>query len=469
MAANADAGEVAPAGTGAQAGALGRFSWALFDGTRGPYGSLITLFIFSAYFATVVIPDPIRGQALWGYANSIAAALVAIGAPVVGAIADASGRRKPWIAACMLVGIPSMALLFLATPNMGPSLVWVIVALVGAGASIEYAAIFLNAMLPNIASRARIGVLSGMGLSFANLSNIIVLLFFLFAWSWSSQPLFGLDAAQHEPERAVGPIAALWWLIFGLPLFLFTPDSPATGASKLQAVRLGFRSLRDTIPKLRRYENTTRFLIARMVFNEGFIVMMMLTGVYAAGMMHWTPRMLIAQGLINSLCAAISGFVAGWLDRRCGSRISTVIFVSGCLCTNVILLSLTPTSVLFFDLPAGDSSGGIFPGLANKVFSATIAATAVFVTAGFASSRALMAKLAPAHLQNEFFGLYALSGTATSFFGPLAIALATTLLHSQRGGVAVGIVFLAIGLLLLFKVREEPRPVPAGIRSGGSP
>ena len=437
---------------------VGQLSWALFDGTRGPYGSLVTLFIFSAYFATVVIPDPIQGQTLWGYANSIAAALVAIGAPIVGAIADASGRRKPWIAACMLVGIPCMALLFLATPNMGPQIVWVVVVLVGASASIEYAAIFLNAMLPNIAPRARIGVLSGLGLSFANLSNILVLLFFLFAWTGAGSPLFGLDPVQHEPERAVGPIAALWWLIFGVPLFLFTRDSPSTGIGKMQAIRQGFRSLRETIPKLRRYENTTRFLIARMVFNEGFIIMMMLTGVYAAGMLHWTPRMLIVQGLINSFCAAISGFVAGWLDRRCGSRISTIIFVAGCLVTNVVMLTLTPTSVLFIDLPASSGDGaGLFASASDKVFSATIAAAAVFVTAGFASSRALMAKLAPAHLQNEFFGLYAMSGTATSFFGPLAIAIATSVLHDQRGGVGVGIVFLAIGLWLLLGVREEER------------
>jgi MFS transporter, UMF1 family len=463
MAASGDVAELLPAGAGGRAGVLGRLSWAVFDGTRGPYGSLVTLFIFSAYFATVVIPDPIRGQTLWGYANALAAALVAVGAPIVGAIADAGGRRKPWIAACMLVGIPAMALLCVATPDMHAHLAWVVVALVFASASIEYAAIFLNAMLPNIAVRSHIGVLSGLGLSLANLSNIIVLLFFLFAWSWSAQPLFGLDPTLHEPERAVGPIAALWWLVFGLPLFLFTPDSAATGANKLQAIRQGFRSLGDTVPKLRRYANTTRFLIARMVFNEGFIIMMMLTGVYAAGMLHWTPRMLIAQGLINSLCAAISGFVAGWLDRRCGSRISTVIFVSGCLATNLVLLSLTPTSVLFFDLPASAASGGLFAGVADKVFSATIAATAVFVTAGFASSRALMAKLAPAHLQNEFFGLYALSGTATSFFGPLAIALATAALHDQRGGVAVGIVFLSVGLWLLCGVREESR---AGVESG---
>jgi UMF1 family MFS transporter len=445
-------------GIQARGGTLGRMSWALFDGTRGPFGSLVQLFIFSAYFATVVIPDPVRGQALWGYANTLAALLVAIGAPIVGAIADVSGRRKPWIAACVCVGVPAMMMLSLATPAMGSGLAWVIVAVVLATASVEYAAIFLNAMLSSIAPRSQIGMLSGLGLSLANLSNVIVLLFFLFAWNWTSTPLFGLDVSQHEPERVVGPIAGLWWLIFSLPLFLFTPDAPATGVSKLHAIRQGLTSLKNVLPKLRRYRNATRFLIARMVFNEGFIIMMMLTGIYAAGMMHWTPRMLIAQGLINSVCAATAGFVAGWLDRRCGSRLTTIVFVAGCLLTNIVLLTLSPTSVLFFDLSGAPASAdALFATPADKVFSATIAATAIFVTAGFASSRALMSKLAPMEMQTEFFGFYALSGTATSFFGPLAIALATTALHDQRGGVAVGVVFLVAGLILLLGVEDRER------------
>jgi UMF1 family MFS transporter len=452
-------------------GVLGRIAWVLFDGTRGPFGSLVTLFIYSAYFATVVIPDPVRGQTLWSYASAIAAVLVAIGAPLVGAVADASGRRKPWIAACVCIGVPCMALLSLATPGMASGLPWVIAAIVGATASVEYAAIFYNAMLPNIAPRAQIGVLSALGLSFANVSNIIVLLFFLFAWSWSAHPLFGLDPAQHEPERAVGPIAALWWMIFGLPLFLFTADSAPTGVGKLEAIRRAMRSLADILPKLRRHRDATRFLIARMIFNEGFIVVMTLTGVYAAGMLHWSPKMLLAQGLINSGCAMTAGLVAAWLDRRIGSRASTIVFVLGCLLTNVVFATLTPTSVLFFGLPPEPADAhGLFPRAADQIFSATIAATAIFVTAGFASSRTLMAQLSPPTMQTEFFGLYALSGTVTSFFGPLAIALMTSAFHDQRAGVAVGIVFLLAGLILLTRVRADAHDTAGAptYRAGGS-
>ena len=444
-----------------RAGLLGRISWVLIEGARGPYASLVTLFVFSAYFATVVIPDPVRGQTLWSYASSIAALLIGVGAPVVGAIADAGGRRKPWIAACVAIGFPCMALLWIATPNMNAGLGWVILGLVGATASIEYASIFYNAMLPNIVPRRQIGLLSGLGLTCSSVSNILVLSVYVYIWNRTGLPLFGLDPAQHVLERAVGPVAALWWLVLALPLLLFTPDSKARVSGWLNVIRSGLRNLAHTVPALREHGNATRFLIARMVFNEGFIIMMMLTGIFAAGVLHWPASRLLVQGLISSVVAGVGGLTAAWLDRRIGSRWSTVVFVAGCLLANVILATLTPHSVLLVEIgSAPPDAGGLFPSVADKIFSATIAASAAFVTAGFASSRALMAKLSPAGMENEFFGLYALSGTATSFFGPLAIALATTIFQSQRAGVAAGVVFLVVGLGLLLRVREDERGAP---------
>jgi UMF1 family MFS transporter len=181
----------------------------------------------------------------------------------------------------------------------------------------------------------------------------------------------------------------------------------------------------------------------------------MLTGIYAAGILHWSPRTLTIQGLINCVCAVFAGLCASWLDSLVGSRWSTFVFVSGALVANAVLATLTPTSVLFMHVDPVSAAGDLFPTLSDKILSATLAATATFVTAGFASSRALMAKLSPPAMLNEFFGLYALSGTATSFFGPLAIGVATTAFQSQRAGVLVGMGFLIVGLALLVRVRED--------------
>ena len=442
-------------GTRVSAGPLAQLAWAVFDGARSPYNVLVNIFVFSAYFSTVVIPDPVRGQAMWSFVTSTAAIIVALTAPVLGAIADAGGRRKPWLVATIVIGIPSMLMLWYATPGMTSGLWVIVLALIGGTLFFEHSAIFLNAMLPNIARPERIGFLSGAGLALANVFGIILFLFFLFAWSWNPHPLFGLDPAAHEPERAVGILAALAIAIFGLPLFFFTPDSPSTRRSIPEAVRHGLRSLLETLRKIREYRNAATFLLSRIFFYEGFIVLMLFTGVFAAGILHWTATMLIVEGLINSVVAALAGLFAGWLDTRIGSKKSTILFVSGCLIGNLVLCSVTPHTVFFIPIDtAATATGGLFPTLPDKVFLVTQCSIAFLVTGGMVTGRAMMAKLAPPTMLNEFFGLFAMSGTATSFVGPASIGILTTVFQSQRAGVAVGLVFLLAGLLVLFKVRE---------------
>src|SRR6185503_2639494 len=113
----------------------------------------------------------------------------------------------------------------------------------------------------------------------------------LLAWSWNPHPLFGLDSAAHQPERAVGVLAAICLVVFGLPLFFFTPDSKGTDRSLSQAVSHGLNQLWGTVRKVRDYRNVGVFLLSRMSYNEGFISLMLFTGVFAAGILHWNAKM----------------------------------------------------------------------------------------------------------------------------------------------------------------------------------
>ncbi|CAN5448023.1 MFS transporter [soil metagenome] len=430
-------------------------AWVLADSGRAPYSSLIGLFVFSAYFTTVVVPDPVHGQSLWSYIVATAALIIGIGAPLLGPIADAGGRIKPWLAAFILLGLPAIGGLWFATPAMpAAGLRWIVLALIVAKISIEYASVFVNALLPRVVGRDRLGLLSGMGQFGSNLLNIAVLLFFLLAWSWNRHPLFGLNAAAHEPQRATGIVVALCFGLFSVPLFFLSPDAPAAARSRREAMREGLRSLRGTIAKLRLHPNASQFLIARTVYNEGLIIMMMFTGIFAAGVLKWSPTMLVIQGILNSVCAAVAGFAAARIDRRIGSKASVVLFVTGALMANIVLCTVSPGSVLGIATSAvGD--GGMFPRVADKTFMVLNALVAVSVTGGFAASRTMMAKLSPPTMLAEFFSLYALSGTATSFVGPLAIGILTAIFHSQRAGIAVGLAFFVGGLLLLRPVRED--------------
>ncbi len=461
------------AGAGVRpAGLVGQIAWAAGDGARNPYNVLVNIFVFAAYFSTVVIPDPVRGQTIWSFTEAVGAILVALGGPVLGAIADAGGRRKPWLVGCMLIGVPSMASLWFATPGMTHNLPWIMACLIGGTLCFEWSAVFTNAMLPNVAPRGRLGILSGLGFGFGNLFGLVLFVFYLVAWDTNPQPLFGLSVAAHEPERAVGIIAAIWIVAFSLPMFVLTPDSPATSRPWGRAIRDGLSELGHTLASLRSYRNTAVFLVARLLYNEGFMVMMLFTSVVAAGVLHWTPRMLVAMGVVNSIVAVTAAVFAGWLDRVTGSKVAAMIFVAGCLLANVAVCSITPEMIFFVKIhgataaaAAGSAAGGshgllaalagTFPTLPDRVFLVTQNLVALFVTGGLVTSRTLMAKLSPPDRLNEFFGLYAVSGNATTFLGPLAIGIVTALAGSQRAGVAVGIVFLLAGLLLMIPVREH--------------
>ena len=433
---------------------LGQLAWAAFDGARSPYNVLVNIFVFSAYFSTVVIPDAVRGQVVWSYTTATAAALVAIGAPILGAIADAGGRRKPWLVGCLLLGAPCMAAIWFATPAMATGLIFILVALVGSNLAFEYSGTFCNAMLPNIAPPGRVGFLSGLGFALGNTFGVILFFFFLAAWSWNPHPLFGLKASLHEPERAVGFLAAAWFVLLGLPLFFLTPDSPGTALKPVQAVKHGLKTLGHTLSKIGDYRNVALFLLSRLLYNEGFLVMMLFTGVFAAGILHWTPTMLIAEGLINSVVAALAGLFSGWLDTKIGSKRATMVFVGGCLLANLVICSVTPQMVFFMHVAPPAAPHGLFASLPDKVFLVAQCSIAVFVTGGLVTSRAMMAKLSPKAMLAEFFGIYSLSGTATTFIGPATIGILTVLFHAQRAGVLVGVFFLFVGFLIMFAVKE---------------
>ena len=443
------------------AGLTAQIAWVVSDGARAPYSSLITLFVFSAYFTTVVAGEPVRGQALWSYTVATAALIVAIGAPIMGPIADAGGRLKPWLAAFLVLGVPCIASLWFAVPSMsGSALWWIIVALIGSKVSIEYCNVYLNALLPRVAPPGRVGLLSGLGLMSSNVINFAVLLGFLAAWSWAAHPLFGLDASLHEPQRAAGPITALVLALFSLPIFFLAPDAPRSALSASQAVRSGLASLAHSVQKARAHPNAALFLLARMVYNEGFIITMLFTGIFAAGVLKWTPTMLVVQGLMNSTGAILAGMAAGWLDRRIGSKATTSIFILTGTLSSIILATVTPERILFFIDLAPVSDGSLYPRVVDRIFVAVSILGAISVTGGFASSRALMAKLSPANMLADFFSLYALSGTTTSFIGPLAIGIMTSIFHNQRAGVSIGILFFAVGFLLLLPVKEAATAPP---------
>ena len=210
--------------------------WVLFDWAAQPFFTLIITFVYAPYFASAIAPDPVRGQALWGFATAAAGFTVALLSPVLGSIADASGRRKPWIAAFTVLVVVGSALLWLGKPGDASVIPIVLTAYAIGVVGVEFAGVFTNAMMPSLVPPERLGRLSGTGWAVGYVGGLIALILVLGFLAANPQtgktllgmpPLFGLDPVLREGDRAVGPLSAVWLVVFILPLFLFTPDRPA--------------------------------------------------------------------------------------------------------------------------------------------------------------------------------------------------------------------------------------------------
>src|SRR3954463_2117862 len=251
-------------------------AWIFFDWAAQPYFTLITTFVFAPYFASFVAPDPALGQALWGFATAGAGLLIALLSPVLGAIADSSGRRKPWIAgfgALLVIGSSLMGIGRTGDARVIPPLLLAYgIATIG----VEFATVFNNAMMPTLVPPDRIGRLSGTGWAtgyVGGILSLILVLGFLAASPVTGRtlfgfmPLFGLDPVSHQGDRITGPLTAVWFVIFVLPMFLLTPDYPAKLRVR-EALREGLRELRQTVSELPRQKSMAAFLLANMVYTD---------------------------------------------------------------------------------------------------------------------------------------------------------------------------------------------------------
>jgi UMF1 family MFS transporter len=449
---------------------LGQLSWALFDFARIPFILLVTIYVFAPYFANDVVPhDPVHGQAMWGDIQAIAGFIIAVFAPFIGAMSDAGGRRKPWILLfAALIAIPSALLWYAKPAALGLSLFEIGALVAIASVAYEFASVFYNAMLPSIAMPARIGGLSGLSLALGNVSGLCLLIFMLVAFvlpgavHWSfipAHPLFGIDQAAHEPERLTGPISALCIVVFTIPLLLWTPDRAKAKVGLRQATVTGIRSVLRTLSSLRHYRNAATYLLARLFFNDGMTALLIFGGVYAAGTFHWGALEMTLYGILLSVFAVFGGFFGGWLDDRFGSKLALFVSVGGTLITGILSISMGLDRIFWFIAYSPHSppahSLPFFRSWPELIYLGIATLIAIFVTASYANARTMMARIAPAERMTEFFGLYSLSGQATSFLATSSATIFTLWTASQRGGMIAIMLFLGLGLIGMLWVKEE--------------
>ncbi len=406
-------------------------AWASYDFANSAFPTVVSTFVIATYFTAGVAPNPVAGQAYWGWMQAMVGLAVGLLSPILGAVADAGGRRRGMLLFFTLVTAFATSLIWFVKPE--PDYVWPALILVGiASIGFELGTVFYNAMLPGVARPEAMGRLSGIGWALGYVGGLLCLALCLVLLVKPDPALFGLDRGAAEHVRATAVLVGLWLLIFCWPVLLSVRD-PVIRPPVSEAIRQGLEEIVHLVRSLPRHPVLARFLLARLFYTDGLNTLFAFGAIYAAGRFGMGFEEILLFGILLNVTAGVGAFAGGMVEDRLGSR-RTVLIALGCIIGIGCGLLLVQGKTGFWVLGA---ALGLFFGPAQS------------------ASRTLMARIAPPAEIGAWFGLFALSGRVTGFLGPALLAAATATFASQQAGMAVVVGLMALGFCLLLTVRAR--------------
>ena len=404
-------------------------AWVLYDFANSSFTTLVVTFVYARYFTEAIASSSVEGTSLWGYAMTATAVIVALSSPILGAFADQGGYRKRFLLTATLICAAATAALYGVLPG---EVAAALVILVIANVAFELAGVFYNAYLPELTTSDRMGRLSGWGWGVGYIGGLLALAVALMALALPATPWFGFSVENGENIRATNLLVAAWLLVFSLPVVLWLHDRKPLTRPQGRVVRRSFEQLLNTFREIRKHRETVKFLVARLFYNEGLVTIFAFGAIYASGTFGFTITDVLIFGIVINLAAGLGAIVMGYVDDWLGAKRTIVISLLGLIVAAIIGVSAENPAWIWV------------VGVAIGIFSGP----------NQAASRSLMGRYVPPGMANEFYGFFAFSGKLSAFIGPSSLALVTDISESQRAGMAVVIVLFAIGLLLLFNVRE---------------
>lgn len=400
-------------------------AWASYDFASNAFNTLVITFIFSRYFQSVVAPDEVTGGIWWTRAVNISALIVAMAMPVMGAVADFSGRKKQFLGWTTAGTIFFCAGLYFMQPGM---VVEAVVVFVAANVLFEAAAVFYNGLLPELASPRRMGRVSGMGWALGYAGGLLCLILALgLVNSW-------LPETDGINVRATNLLAAAWYLVFALPLFFFVRERQRRRRASLgMYLTAGFRRVRRTFRELRVYREVAKLLLARLVYNDGLVVIFSFAAIYVGSVYGLDFGGILILGIALNVSAGIGALAFGFVNDRIGGKRTIAITLVG--------------------LAAGTLLGAWAPDIGTFWVAAML--VGLMVGPNQSASRAMLATFTPDRKQGEFFGFFAFSGKLASVAGPLMYGLVLAATGSFRLAMGSIVLFFVVGFALLMLVDEE--------------
>ncbi len=414
-------------------------AWCLYDWGNSAFVTTIVAAVLPVYFAETIcagstvnwsiLGTRISSDAtsLWGYALAAAALIVAVLAPVLGAAADAGGRRKQFLAFMTGTGVIAAALLSLT----GPGDIWPVLGLLIAG-QIGFAGanVFYNSLLVSTVSEERRELISSRGYAFGYLGGGILLAINLFMLR---KPDFFGFADSAAALKFVFLSVAAWWAVFSIPLFVRVGEGRSGSEKTLGgSITRGFLTLVSTFRHIKARKNTFRFLLAFLLYNDGVQTVIMMATIYGKAELGLDSGHLIGALLLTQAVGVPGSLIYGWMAKRFGAKKMLYVGIAGYIV--VIFYAFWMRKAIDFWILAG--MVGLFMGGLQSV------------------SRGFYSRMIPEGMNAEYFGFFSISQRFASIFGPLMFAIINDLTGSSRLSILSLLVLFAAGGLVLKTVRN---------------
>jgi UMF1 family MFS transporter len=404
--------------------------WCMYDVADSAFTTIIVTVLYAPYFSKIVVGNSQQADFLWGLAASVSELVVALIAPVLGAIADFSGSRKKFLGLCAATIILFTASLYFVGPGMTYLGFWLyIIANVGfAGGGV-----FIDSFLPGISTESNAGRISGRKWAMGYLSGLVCLaICFPLA---NNNIVDNATPEQISQARLIPVVVAVYYALAVIPTFLWlrersVPRSLPPGESYLT---IGFKRLKQTLRHIRHYRELFKLLIAFLVYNDGVVTVIYFAALYATTTIGFTAGDLTIMFIALNVVAAAGAFGFGWIADHIGQK--RTIYIS-------LVLWLAAVTLAYFSY--SKSSFYVVAMLAGLGLGSCQSVT-----------RSLLALFTPKQNAAEFFGFLGIAGKALAFLGPIIFGTISKQTGSQRPAILAVGAFFVIGMILLAFVDEK--------------
>jgi MFS transporter, UMF1 family len=417
------------------------FGWCMYDVADSAFTTVIVTALYAPYFSKIVVGNPQKADFLWGLGASISEIIVALLAPILGAIADYSGSRKKFLAVCALTIIFFTGALYFVGPGAAAlGLGLYIIANTGfAGGGV-----FIDSFLPGISNESNAGRISGMKWTLGYLSGLVAIALCLpLAKNIVDNP----TAEQLSMARLIPVLVAVYYAVTVIPTFIFLRDRsvPKTLPPGDNYLTVGFRQLKHTLRHISRYRELLKLLVAFLIYNDGVVTVIYFAALYASNTIGFTTEEITVMFIAMNVIAAAGAFSFGWVADRIGQK--RTIMISLCIwIATVVLAYFAYSKAAFYGVAA---LAGIGMGSCQSV------------------TRSLVALFTPKENAAEFFGFLGIAGKALAFLGPLIFGLISNATGSQRPAILAIGAFFIVGMIVLSFVDEKRGKEAAKIPVGG--